>query len=300
MTVISPRLVKPYGGYNTLLDSLNRLRNKVPNEVRICITWTAYWARFQWIRPRPFWVYVHGKEIGYRGGWLWSRLQDHVYRQAEGIIAISWYTAKELRAQFPEVDASKIQVIHHGLPVMTFPPKTDHNGPVRILTIGQWIDRKGFDLLIESVRRLSKTIHVSLDIITSDLAPVIKDSNILIHSNADDSTKLQLLADADVFVLANRHIGTDFEGFGYVVLEAMQAGCPCVVGRKGGPAEIIRDGLDGFVIDPEQTDDLDQAIGTLALDPRLRERMGASAKARAQSDFSEESVLNAMDVYLSA
>lgn len=300
MKLIRPWMRKPYGGYNTYIRMLERMQGKVRRPVRLCVTWTAYWWRFQFLSRAPFLVTVHGKEIGHRSSGMLRWMQEHVYRRAEGIIAISRYTAKELRAQFPEVDASKIQVIHHGLPIMAFPPKSEHGVPVRILSIGQWIERKGFDLLIGSVRRLSKANRVSLDIVTDDQAPTIADPNIRIHRNADEVTKRQLLADADIFVLANRHIGSDFEGFGYVVLEAMQAGLPCVVGRNGGPAEIIREGLDGFVIDSEQTDDLDQAIRTLALDPKLRERMGASAKARAQSEFSEESVLNVLNAYISS
>jgi glycosyltransferase involved in cell wall biosynthesis len=299
MTLIRPWIRKTYGGYNTYIRMLERMQGKVRRPVRLCVTWTAYWWSFEFLKRRPFFVTVHGKEIGHRSSGVWRWMQEHVYRRAEGIIAISRYTANELRAQFPEVDAVKIEVIHHGLPIMAFPPKSEHGGPVRILSIGQWIDRKGFDLLIGSVRRLSETSAVSLDIVTDDQAPAIADPNIRIHRNADEVTKRQLLADADVFVLANRHIGSDFEGFGYVVLEAMQAGCPCVVGRNGGPAEIIRDGQDGFVIDPEQLDDLDRAIRTLVEEPRLRERMGASAKARSQSEFSEESVQNALNAYLS-
>lgn len=299
MTLIRPWMRKPYGGYNTYIRMLERMQGKVRRPVRLCVTWTAYWWRFEFLKRRAFFVTVHGKEIGHRSSGMWRWMQEYVYRRAEGIIAISRYTATELHARFPEVEEVKIHLIHHGLPAMSFPPKSTKGGEVRILSIGQWIERKGFDLLIGSVRRLSKANRVSLDIVTDDQAPSIAEPNIRIHRNADEVTKRQLLADADIFVLANRHIGTDFEGFGYVVLEAMQAGLPCVVGRNGGPAEIIRDGLDGFVIDPEQSDDLDRAIRTLVEEPGLRERMGASAKARSQSEFSEEGVLNAMNAYLS-
>ena len=287
MTVISPRLVKPYGGYNTLLDSLNRLRDKVPNEVRICITWTAYWARFQWIRPRPFWVYVHGKEIGYRGGWLWSRLQDHVYRQAEGIVAISVYTRNDLLRHFSRVDPWRVTVVHHGIdpPPMIRGPESG-SATFRLISIGQWIPRKGFYELLAVVNHLSGESPIHLDILTEAACPVADSTSVTIHRNVSEEVKWRLLARADAFVLLNRHVGPDYEGFGYVVVEAMSMGLPCVVGREGGPAEIVRHGVDGFVVDPTDSADVEGALRMLMTDPECCRDMGRSASQQARSVFS--------------
>lgn len=226
-------------------------------------------------------------------------MQSTVYHRASGIIAISKYTAIELLRQFPMVDRGKIHVIYHGLPVIAYPKKSQTSPGIRIISIGQWIDRKGFDLLIDSVRRLTESMDLSLDIVTDSKAPTLTDSNIRIHIDIDEDSKKQLLANADVFVLANRHIGTDFEGLGYVILEAMQAGLPCIVGQNGGPAELIRDGVDGFVVDPESNVSLDQAICTLSNDANLRATFGKSAKTRALSQFSEVYAHERIIAYLS-
>jgi phosphatidylinositol alpha-1,6-mannosyltransferase len=41
------------------------------------------------------------------------------------------------------------------------------------------------------------------------------------------------------------------EGFGIVYLEAWQHGLPVICSSKGAPKEIVADGVDGFVVDPE-------------------------------------------------
>jgi glycosyltransferase involved in cell wall biosynthesis len=254
--------------------------------VRILITWTVYWARFAWLNPKPFWVTVHGKEIGLRSAWWFRWMQAHVYSQSRGVIAISEYTRTALLNTFPDLTA-KVFVVHHGLPEVKMPPRRSQEYVIRILSIGQWIPRKGFDVLIEAVTRLSIEIDLRLDILTDSATTDVSTDVIHVHRSVSDEEKLQFLADADLFVLANRHVGPDFEGFGYVVLEAMYAGLPCIVGRSGGPAELIRHGQDGIVVDAASVEALTKALRTLCLDTDLRQRMGASAKARAAEEFSE-------------
>ncbi len=78
------------------------------------------------------------------------------------------------------------------------------------------------------------------------------------------------------------------EPFGLVLIEAMLRGVPVIAPSKGGPAEIVRDGVDGFLVDVEDRESLAAAIVHLARDPDLRAQMGASGRARVLSDFSAE------------
>jgi UDP-glucose:tetrahydrobiopterin glucosyltransferase len=50
------------------------------------------------------------------------------------------------------------------------------------------------------------------------------------------------------------------EAFGNVVIEALACGVPVVSYRRGGPAEIIEDGITGFLVEPDNVDGLAQAI----------------------------------------
>ena len=64
----------------------------------------------------------------------------------------------------------------------------------------------------------------------------------------------------------------ELEPFGLVVAEALLHGVPVVCPRDGGPAEIVRDGIDGIHVDVEDPEALAQAILALVRDPALRER----------------------------
>ena len=54
---------------------------------------------------------------------------------------------------------------------------------------------------------------------------------------------------------------------------------------SGGPAEIVRDGVDGLLVDVEEAPTLAQAIVALARDPGRRAQMGASGRERALAEF---------------
>ena len=83
-------------------------------------------------------------------------------------------------------------------------------------------------------------------------------------------------ASADLFVFPSR---TDT--FGNVVLEAMASRLPPIVSREGGPAEQVRHGETGLVVDLDRPGALADALQALFAHPELRRRMGAAARSHA-------------------
>lgn len=101
------------------------------------------------------------------------------------------------------------------------------------------------------------------------------------------------LARLDIVV----HASLSPEPFGLVVVEAMAMGLPVVVANAGGPAETIRDGVDGLLYPPGDVCALAGTLRRLAEDAGLRQRLGEAARERAR-DFTPEVVAkDVMRVY---
>lgn len=69
------------------------------------------------------------------------------------------------------------------------------------------------------------------------------------------------------------------------LLQAMACGVPVVASRVGGVPEIIRDGVDGVLVEPGSVDQLTDALAHLAGDADLRRRLGAAGRARVAERF---------------
>ena len=83
------------------------------------------------------------------------------------------------------------------------------------------------------------------------------------------------------------HASVIAEPFGQVVIEGMAAGLPVIATDRGGPAEIITDGVDGLLCGPGDVGLLAELLRRLANDPAERERLGAAGLRRA-ADFRPE------------
>ena len=80
------------------------------------------------------------------------------------------------------------------------------------------------------------------------------------------------------------------EGMSNAVLEYMAAGRAIVATRVGANDQLLRDGDDGLLIDPDDPNALTAAIQRLLNDPKLARRLGASARQRASESFSRNAM----------
>jgi glycosyltransferase involved in cell wall biosynthesis len=103
-----------------------------------------------------------------------------------------------------------------------------------------------------------------------------------------------ILKDLDVFVLSSTS-----EGLPLVTLEAMASGKPIVVTRCGGPQEVVENGVNGFVVNPGDSNALAFAIGELLEKPERAQSFGRQARIKAESEFSIEAMVGHYeDLYL--
>ena len=96
----------------------------------------------------------------------------------------------------------------------------------------------------------------------------------------------EILADAQLFVLATR-----WEGFPRSILEAMRAGLPVVASAVGGVHEAVAEGVSGLMVPPRDADALGGALRALLCDPARRAAMGQAGRARYETEFTFDTML---------
>lgn len=97
------------------------------------------------------------------------------------------------------------------------------------------------------------------------------------------------LDELDIYVALSRR-----DSFGVAILEACSSGLPVVVSDADGPAEVVLDGVTGFVVPIEDADAASARLETLVLDPRLRAAMGAAGRMRVREKYSWNHSLDLM------
>jgi glycosyltransferase involved in cell wall biosynthesis len=100
-----------------------------------------------------------------------------------------------------------------------------------------------------------------------------------------------ILAASDIVALASRF----GEGCPNSLLEAMAQGRPVVATRAGGTPEVVIDGQTGLLVRPWDGEGLRSALGALAADPGLRQRLGRAGQERARSEFGVERLVRSYE-----
>jgi phosphatidylinositol alpha-1,6-mannosyltransferase len=140
-----------------------------------------------------------------------------------------------------------------------------------------------------------KYIIVGLGDELANLQQLIADlrvsNNVMMVGRVSDQDLPSYYAACDVFVMPNREIDGDIEGFGMVYLEAAAAGKPVIGGESGGTRDAILEGITGLRIDGNSLSNVSAAILTLLLDTDKSRQMGENGRRWVQREFAWESVV---------
>lgn len=201
-------------------------------------------------------------------------------------------------------DPNKIGLIYHGVDFSRFPEPPrwrpardgrDAADPVRLLTVGRAVEKKGFDTLLDALALLPKDLHWRLTHIGGGpLLPKLKtqaerlgvqDKIEWRGPQAQDAVIAAYRA-ADVFAIAcRRDKEGDMDGLPNVLLEAQSQGLPCVASGISAIPELITDAHTGLLVPAEDPQALGVALSHLILDPTLRQRIGLAGAARVRKQF---------------
>jgi glycosyltransferase involved in cell wall biosynthesis len=213
----------------------------------------------------------------------------------------------------------RVHLLYHGLDLARFPDPppnrpvrdgSDPADPVRIVSVGRAVEKKGFGDLLRALAALPGDVHWRFAHAGGgELLGVLKaqaEAAGLGHKVAFLGAKAQpdivaLMREADIFVLPAKEAGNgDRDGLPNVIMEAASQGLAIVATRFAGIPEFVRDGIDGDLVPPGEWDRLSNALNLLARDPARRASLGQSAHARLRDSFSAESGLDWLAARLGA
>jgi phosphatidylinositol alpha-mannosyltransferase len=156
------------------------------------------------------------------------------------------------------------------------------HAPLRILFIGQAVERKGLGVLLRAFEALREHVSASLTLVgasAEEVGPLLLDERgVTALGKVSEEQKLQCLREADVLCAPSLH----GESFGMVLTEAFAAGVPVVGSDIPGYRDVVRDGVDGLLVAPGDALGLAECLRQMALDPARRLQMAHAARQRAE------------------
>lgn len=226
---------------------------------------------------------VPGFEARYNSIYPWLRpLLRVVWSRAAVVTAIS---ADHQRLAHRTLPHLAIPIVYNGVDLESFRTGERPSGAaVNLLCVGRLIERKGQQHLLRAFAHLrhqcAQPPRLTL-VGTGDAEPALMqlaadlglgDSVTFRGFVARDAMPAVYRA-ADVFVLPSQN-----EGMSIALLEAMAAGLPVVVTETGGTAELVRAGVNGYIVPWSDVPALTAALKDLVGDGALRRRLGAESE----------------------
>lgn len=210
---------------------------------------------------------------------LLKRLERRALGGAAAVVAWTGWNEEALRREY-DMSEARLATIHPGLDGAWWGQAaaarvTRNEGPLRVLFVGNEVERKGLGTLVDAVGRLEG--EAVLDVVSTDPVP----ESDLVRPHQDVKARTEQLRDlyaaADVLALPTRA-----DAVPWVVLEAMAAGLPVVASDVGAIGELL--GGSGELVQPDDPEQLAAALRRLA-DPERRRRLGAKALERVGESY---------------
>ena len=239
--------------------------------------------------------------------------KTYYFRNTEKII-LTTHQSKELIKKIHHLDEDKLEVIYVGIDSNTLEIKEtkselrkDFDIPddnFVILSVGRQVSRKNFQLVLKAVFEIKKSnpsLKIKYYLIgegeeTINLKTLVKklklQNEVKFLGVCDIETRNKFYKLSDLFVMPSLTKKNDIEGFGIVFLEANYYRVPVIGTATGGIIEAIVDGESGFLIKPNDLNDLIDKIILLSKDEQRRKKLGENGYQRVIREFQWENIID--------
>lgn len=172
---------------------------------------------------------------------------------------------------------------------------SDPADPVRLVSVGRAVPKKGYDILLKALAKLPGDLNWRFEHIgDGEVIKALKAQadelgiadRLTWRGAMDQKDVLATYRTADIFALACRITPDgDRDGLPNVIVEACSQGLVCVSTTISGVPELLTDGVNGRLVPPEDPDALAAVLEELIRNPDQRHALGAAAETRVRSDF---------------
>lgn len=266
----------------------------------------AYFASL--IKPFNYGVILHG--LDFTSAIKSKRKQfltGLILKRAHKIICANSKVAEIVKI-FDSSLMDKIAIVNPGIEPIIAKPDIDKienlratyqlNGYFTLFTLGRLVLRKGVDSVIKALNDMrGEDIKIKYFIaglgreekhLRSLAASSSYKESIVFLGELSEHEKWLWLHACDAFIMPAREIGEDFEGFGIVYLEANLAGKPVIAGNSGGVKDAVEDGVNGFLVDPNNIAEIKDKVMMLKNNYQLSFDLGVKGRERAITNFNWE------------
>ena len=221
-------------------------------------------------------------------------IQRAALDRAERLVAISHVTRERFLEVNPHFAGRTIDVCHLGVDAIPGTVLAAAGSPSALIVGRMAVDEryKGHDALLEIWPEVAAAVPGAVLRIVGDgddrprlearAAALRLGSQIVFAGRLDDDALRREYASCTAFVMPSRD-----EGFGFVFVEAMRAGRPCI-GARGAAGEIIVDGDTGWLVAAGDHAQLRDAVVGMLRDRAAADTMGARGRVRFLQHFTEE------------
>jgi len=178
-----------------------------------------------------------------------------------------------------------------------------------LLTVARLVKRKGHDLVLRALLLLKDRENLHYLIVGEGedrkrLEMLVEkyrlEKCVTFAGRVDDRELPDYYRLCDIYVMTNREVldTTDsLEGFGISFIDAGACEKPSIAGRSGGTGAAVVEGVTGYIVDPENPEELARKIEFLLDNPQVSAEMSSKARARAVKDFSWENRAQDLGAY---
>ncbi len=246
----------------------------------------------------PWSVSAHAKDI-----WTipeWEKREK--LAEAQWLVTCTRFGAEHLRALAPA--PARVRLLYHGLDLTRFAaaPRaaatrdgSDPADPVRLLSVGRAVEKKGYDVLLQALAALPEGLHWRLTHIGGGPLRAALERQAAALGLAGRITwmgsqaQVEILAQyrtADLFILASRIARDgDRDGLPNVLMEAQSQGLACLATQVAAIPELIEDATSGVLVPPDDPAALATALARLITAPAERRRLGEAGQQRIRAEF---------------